>query len=107
MGGAPGQVYVVRADSGAGDHLHPRAGKGFCITTGAGADYDGIGIRHGCPVYGPAVQINYFCEGFQDPFQERNIGICNDFHTLFCLEHTKIINVCELNNYHYLCAQYE
>ena len=80
MRGAPRQVDVIHADSGAGNHLHLRPGKGFLVALGARTDDDGIGVYHGSVVNGPAVQVNYLCVRLQYAFEKGYVGVCYNFH---------------------------
>ena len=80
VGLTPGQVDMIHADGGTGDELHAGALQAGFVALGTGADNQGIGILHGSPVDGPSVQVHHLRVGFQDPFQEGNIGICNNSH---------------------------
>ena len=77
----PGQVDVIHADGGAGNHLHPRPGKGFLVALGARTDDDGIGVYHGSVVNGPAVQVDDIGIGFQYTLQERDVGVRYNLHS--------------------------
>ena len=82
-GGAPGEVDMVESDGRRGDEPHAGAFEQRGVASRAGADDQGVGVADVGRRNRLAGEVPYLGIRFQNPFQEGNGAVGDDFHAVF------------------------